>query len=460
MEKYYLECTRCGTALPNFRRWFDVGQKCPKCSSMQLEARYRTTWDRFDDLLTAGAERQGLWRYFDFLPVAATANVVSSGEGNVALERWPFLEAYARSHGVNCRVYAHRHDNNPSTGTFKDLAGSMVASVLKEAGVDTYVVATTGNVGVAFARYLAAAGITLYAFIPKDSSRFHDADIGIFGQKVFRVQGDYAEAKRLAAEFARTHGFHCSSGGFDPIRIEAKKTIAYEMLRVLARRPTVYIQALSGGMGPLGVAKGLRDLRLLGLIDRLPRFYLVQTDGCAPMAAAWAKARAGNFPQGWENDYPIYDDPTTEISILATGNPGLYPLVGKAVRDTGGEIVSFPERYCVDTARLVAIETAVRIGPAAAVAVGGFLYGVRAGHIVSGDVVVVSVGEGIRRSPEFALKMVWSTDVDDANPARPIDREKYRRSVQATVDDFVFAAPAEPGEDAAVSAPMTKSAAS
>ena len=316
----------------------------------------------------------------------------------------------------------------------------MVASVLKEAGISTYVVASTGNVGVALARYLAAAGITLYVFIPEGSSPFHDADISIFGQKVFRVRGDYAEAKRQAAEFAATNGFYCASGGFDPIRLEAKKTIAYEMLRVLARRPTVYVQALSGGMGPLGVAKGLRDLQRLGLLDKSPRLYLVQTDRCAPMAAAWAKARAGGFPPGWENDYPTYEDPKTEIPILATGKPGLYPLVGKAVRESGGEIVAFPEQYCVDTARLVAIETAVRIGPAAAVAVGGFLYGVRAGHIASGDVVVISIGEGIRRSPEFALKMASSTNVDAAHPARPIDRQKYRRSVLEAVNGFVFPA--------------------
>ena len=442
MEKYHLECTRCGTILPDFRSWFEAGQKCPQCASAQLEARYATDWDDFDDLLTGGGERPGLWRYLDFLPVADPGNIVSSGEGNVALERWPFLEAYARSYGVACRVYAHRHDNNPSTGTFKDLAGSMVASVLKEAGIGTYVVASTGNVGVAFARYLAAAGITLYAFIPERSSRFHDADIGVFGQKVFRVRGDYAEAKRQAAEFATANGFYSASGGFDPIRLEAKKTIAYEMLRVLARRPTVYVQALSGGMGPLGVAKGFRDMQRLGLLAKPPRMYLVQTDRCAPMAAAWAKARSSGFQPGWENDYPVYENPETEISILATGKPGLYPLVGKLVRESGGEIVAFPEQYCVDVARLVAIEKAVRIGSAAAIGVGGFLYGVRAGHIASGDVVVVCVGEGVRRSPEFALKMASSTEVDSANPAKPVDRDKYRRSVLKAVNGFVFDASA------------------
>ena len=72
--------------------------------------------------------------------------------------------------------------------------------VVKEIGVTDFVVASTGNIGVALARYLAAGGVTLYAFIPESSSRLHDAEIGIFGQKVFRVKGDYAKAKAMAAE--------------------------------------------------------------------------------------------------------------------------------------------------------------------------------------------------------------------------------------------------------------------
>lgn len=439
MTKYRLECTGCGATIPNFSRWFLAGQRCPQCDSTVIEARYNTNWETFDDLLTARSSESGLWRYFDYLPVESAANVVTAGEGNVTVERWGFLEDYARGHGVDCKVYAHRQDTNPATGTLKDLAGSMVASVLKEAGVDDYVVATTGNVGAAFARYLAAAGINLHAFVPMNASRFHGVDIAILGQKVFRVPGDYADAKRVAADFARSRGLYYSPGGFDPIRIEAKKTIAYELLRGLARPPTVYIQALSGGMGPLGVAKGMSELQRLGLLARSPRFYLVQTDGCAPMAAAWDEAKSGNFASGWENRYPVYDNPVTDIPILSTGNPRLYPLVGRLVRDTGGEIVSFPEQYCVDTARLVAVEVAVAIGPAAAVAVGGFLYAVRAGHIRQDDVVVVVVGEGIRRSPEFALQMAVPAEVvHDIEATGAADRRKYRESVLRAVGAFAF----------------------
>lgn len=426
---FHIQCDQCGTEVGGFLDWHRQGQACPACGAVQVSVRYHRDYDDLACLIRGEGGRAGLWRYHPFLPVASIANIVSSGEGAVAVERWPFLERLAERHGVTCEVYAHRHDNNPSTGTFKDLAGSVIASVLKENGVTDYVVASTGNIGVAMSRYLAAAGVGLSVFIPRTSSPLHDAEMGCFGQKVFRVKGDYARAKELASRFAADQGFLLSPGGFDPIRVEAKKTMFFEWLRVLGRSPSIYIQALSGGMGPIGIAKGIDELKGRGLFDTPPRFYLVQSDRCAPMARAWAAAKAAGFPDGWLEDYPVIEDPETEIATLATGRPGLYPIVGRIVRDSGGEIVSFREDLAVDVARIVAFEVAVRIGPAAAIAVGGFFEALRRGDLRDGDRVMIAIGEGMRRAPDFMAKMAWSSEVSEASQCVPADRDDYARAI-------------------------------
>lgn len=434
MKKAILECGACGTQVGSPADWYYSDRCCPNCSAITITVRY-PDGAQFLRRVFAGANNTlpSMWRYFDCLPVSDRTNVLSAGEGGVALERWGFLEEFAAEQGVDCKVYAHRHDNNPSTGTFKDLAGSVVGSVLKEIGVRDFVVASTGNIGVALARYLAAGGITLYAFIPESSSRLHDAEIGMFGQKVFRVRGDYARAKALAQEFAQQHGFMLSPGGYDPIRMEAKKTIAYEWVRQLGKLPTVYVQALSGGMGPLGIAKGIGELKQAGLVDELPRFVLVQADRCAPMAAAWRQAVNDDFPEGWKQSYPVIENPDSSIPTLATGRPGLYPFVGELVRKSQGVISAYAEKRAADIARWVASETAVRVGPAAAIGIGGFVDAVKNGHITSGDEVVIAVGEGIRRSPDFMLSMAWSTEISDVDECSPHDRNRYMRDVAASV---------------------------
>jgi hypothetical protein len=76
---------------------------------------------------------------------------------------------------------------------------------------------------------------------------------------------------------------------------------------------------------------------------------------------------------------------------------------------SGGEFLSFPEELAPAAASLVALEQAVRIGPAASIAIGGFFQALVEGHVKHGDVVLINIGEGIRRDPSFILKMIHSS---------------------------------------------------
>ena len=439
-KKFFLTCQYCQCTVHDFLVWFSSGQKCPECGSIEMEVVYSQGLSAFKASLNGKAgSRSGMWRYFNFLPLHEAENIVSCGEGQVPIDRWTFLEEMAlRNFNIHCQIYAHRQDNNFATGTFKDLAGSVVASVLKENGVTQYVVASTGNIGVAFARYLSDANITLYAFIPENSSRSQEAEIACFGQKVFRVKGDYSLAKQLAAEFAAKHKILLAAGNFDPMRIEAKKTMLFEWLRLMDVFPSVYIQALSGGTGPLGIRKGMQDLNGSGFTLKLPRLLLIQSDKCSPMADAWQDATRQGFPSGWEQSYPVYSNPQTQVATLATGNPKTYPVLGKLVRESGGEILRFWEDDAALVARLVAYKTSVRIGPAAAIAVGGLLTALKKKHIRNDDIVMLNIGEGIRRAPEFMNQMTQpSATISHSDDCFLIDRCQTEAELLRNVEELV-----------------------
>jgi len=439
--KFHLECNACGARIDGFAEWFRAGQRCPACGSGTADVRYPAGHEALTRLIAKKTPApDGLWHYFDVLPVNDRSNVVTAREGVVPIDRWTFLEEYARTRfNRTCKVYAHRHDDNYATGTFKDLSGSVVASVLKEVGIKSYVAASTGNIGVAFSRYLNAAGVSLYAFIPENSSRAQEAEIACFGQRVFRVKGDYTRAKEFAHEFAQKHGMPLAAGNFDPMRIEAKKVLLLEWLRLLDDVPTVYMQALSGGTGPLAVAKGWKDLGPMGAMPRLPRFLLVQSDKCPPMADAWEDAKSKGFPDGWEKTYPIYQNPETMIPTLATGYPKTYPALSPLVRQSGGEIFAFAEEQTALMARLVAFMRSVRMGPAAAIVVGGFIKALRRGDLRDGDVVVLNIGEGIRRAPEFMERLIEvSHTVDSLDECTLADRRGFAKRLWDAVDRAEF----------------------
>jgi len=430
-EKFFLQCRKCDFKISDFSAWFRHRQKCPECDSPIADVLYYEDFNKLIRLIhNKNFTPASLWAYFDFLPLKDFNNVVSGGgEGIVPLERWNFLEKFAKEkYGLNLLVYAHRHDDNYSTGTFKDLAGTVVASVLKENKINQYVVASTGNIGVAYSRYLAAANISLSAFIPQISIKTQEAEIGCFGQSVFRVDGDYHRAKELAKEFAYKYNIVLAAGNFDPMRIEAKKTMVYEWIRLMPDFPTVYMQALSGGSGPIGIAKACRELEnIIQPGYKLPRFILTQPSNCAPMAHAWEDASSKKFPHGWEYNYPVYLNPVTRVQTLSTGNPTAFPVVGTLVHQSGGEILAYDEDRTIDVSRLIAYEAAIRLGPASAINVGGFFESLKKGYLKEGDVVLLNIGEGIRRAPDFIEYLAYTTKfVNSIDECHPVNRESYR----------------------------------
>lgn len=431
-NKYYFVCRNCGKKIEGFGQWFDEGQKCEVCGSKWVDARYYNDYLKLPDLINNRAGHpDSVFHYFEYLPLLDRNNIITEGEGVIPVDRWRFLEDFALEYyGLDLTVLAYRNDENPATGTFKDVAAAVVASVLKENGIREYCVASTGNIANAFAHYLALADISLSVFIPDDTLRANEAGVGCYGQRVFRVRGDYSLAKKLCAEFSVRHNVPMSGGNIDPARVEAKKTQVFEWLRQLGYLPDVYIQALAGGTGPIAIHKGVEDIRHLRLFENEPRYVLVQASGCNPMTMAWEQARLEGFTDGWEHRFPILDHPKTCIPTLANGNPQTYPILARLVYTTGGEFLTFNEELHVAVARLVSFETSVRIGPAAAIAVGGFFEALKSGTLQNGEKVMINIGEGIQRAPELLEKMIYTTEnVSTVGDCLPFRRSDYRKSM-------------------------------
>lgn len=438
MSKFYFECRTCGHKIENFKEWFSANQKCIKCGDNKIKTVYNTDKSKIKDLIAKGQQPENLFHYLDFLPLNNKENIISDGEGVAPIERWAFLEEYAkRKYNLSLEIFINRNDKSFATGTFKDKGGALAASVLKEEGVKEYVVVSTGNTATAFAHYMALAGISCSIFVPENSLPDSEAHIGTYGQKLFRVKGDYAYAKKVAADYANKYGLLITGGNLDPLRLEAKKTQVFEMLRVIGKTPDVYIQALSGGTGPFAVEKAFKDFEESGLFGNLPRFLLAQGDRCAPQAHAWAKAKKNNFPENYEKDYPIYDNPVTLIPTIATGNPGMYPLMAPLVRQSGGEIFEIKEEYAVDIARLVAYERVIKIGPASAAGLAGLFESLKRGYINDGETIFVNIGESAGRSLDFMKEVSYTSEIiSSVDDCERFDRTKYKEKVWAPFENY------------------------
>ena len=404
MKKYQIKCVNCGTVTPSFALWFEQSQCCPNCGSKHAEVEYDADYAMLHSLLTGKPDN--FWHYFDFLPLINKNNIISCNEGAIPVENWEFLAKYAHDNfKVDCRVMVYRNDLNGGTNTFKDVAASLAASIFKETGITHFCVASTGNTATAYSKYLSLAGVKFTVFVPACVSTDSVEEMRSWGQEVVIADGDYAYAKKLAAAYAADNAVLISAGNIDPIRVEAKRTMVFEFLRQMGAMPDIYIQAVSGGTGPIAIDKGVREIQKYYPQVKLPRMLLVQQDLCDPMVQAWENAQKNGFPEGFEKNYPVIDNPQTTISILSTGNPGMFPVVAPIVKKSNGTFLRINESELVDFARIVQHERGIVLGPASIVCLAGFYQALKEKQIHNGQTVLVNIGEGAVRAKEFASKL-------------------------------------------------------
>src|SRR5512140_2275136 len=287
---FIAECLDCG----NRSSYLPHSPTCPNCGSLWREAVYDYEKLAHSLPLLLPGRPFDIWRYRELLPVRSPNPDLSLGEGGT-----PLIRATNLGMMLGCPNLYIKDERQGPTASFKDRQAAITIAALKEGGITEVVIASTGNVAIAYSAFAARAGIKLWAFltslVPAEKMR----EVAIYGTQVVKVTSSYDQAKLLAAEFARQRSLHLERGSRSIPSVEAMKTIAYEIAEQLAnalgptkpgmpwRAPDVFIQAISSGLGPQGVLKGFEELYHMGLIDRIPAIAGIQTEGCAPMVHAW-----------------------------------------------------------------------------------------------------------------------------------------------------------------------------
>ena len=104
----------------------------------------------------------------------------------------------------------------------------------------------------------------------------------------------------------------------------------------------------------VGMAKAFDELRALGLVDRRPRLYAVQPDGCAPLVRALRSGAARAEP---------WDDPRTLAPGLLVPAPFSPERILEAVRSSQGSGVTVTDPEIVEAMRALGRRHGVSASP-------------------------------------------------------------------------------------------------
>ncbi|PKO17258.1 MAG: hypothetical protein CVU39_05750 [Chloroflexi bacterium HGW-Chloroflexi-10] len=389
---FVVRCIDCGHKTP----FLPTNLACPKCGSTWREAEYDYAHLAHSLPLQLPGRPFDIWRYRELLPIRSPNPDLSLGEGGTPLIRATNLGMMLG----NPNIYIKDERQGPTT-SFKDRQAAVAIAALKEAGITEAVIASTGNVAIAYSAYAARAGIKLYAFLTSLVPASKMREVALYGTQVIKVTGSYDQAKMVAAEFAKQRGIYRDPGAMNVPTIEAMKTIGFEIAEQLTallgpptdpvtqrttapwRTPDWYIQSVSGGPGPYGVMRGFEELNLMGLINKYPKIGMLQAEGCAPMAHAWKQNKDVATP---------IQSPRTLIATLATGDPGrAYTFLYNRLKNTfGGTIDSVSDQEAFRAMHLIAKMEGISVEPATGVAFAGLIKMVRSGMIKPDEIVVVN----------------------------------------------------------------------
>ncbi|MCX8186135.1 MAG: threonine synthase [Sulfolobales archaeon] len=337
------------------------------------------SWDLFR------RRKFNMWRYRELIPLPVDAEIVTLNEGGTPLVKANNL---GRMLGVE-ELYMKYEGSNP-TGSFKDRGMSVGVSIAKYLGVKAVVCASTGNTSSSMAAYASKAGIKPILVVPRNGvAKGKMGQAVLFGGTVIEVGGNFDLAMKIIMNLAKDLKVY-PLNSINPWRIEGQKTVAYEIVDELGVPDWISLPVGNAG-NITSLWKGLKELKTLGLIDKLPKILAVQAEGASPIAKAF---RDGNYvPQ------PKVE---TVASAIKIGNPVHWERALNVLKESKGVALTVTDSEIIGAQRELARKEGLGVEPASAAAVAGVYKALELGVVDRGESLVAILTGTALKDPESA----------------------------------------------------------
>ena len=342
------------------------GYICPTCGgNLQVTYDYERVRAELNLERPFHHQRSDIFRYLPLLPISDLSLAPSLRVGATPLFR---ARRLGRSVGLE-DLWLKDEGPNPSA-SFKDRASAVAVTRARELGAEVVAGASTGNAGSSMACMAARVGVPCVIFVPAAAPQAKIAQLLIFGARVLAVRGTYDQAFDLCFEVSRKRGWFNSNTGYNPYTREGKKTCSFELCEQFAWKPPDRIVVPVGDGNIIsGIWKGLKELHMLGLIDRLPKLVCAQSEGSAAIS------------RGIEKLHDEYPDPSaidwsdvrieavraaTVADSIAVDQPRDGLAAARAVIESGGDAVMVPDGEIMLAVREIARLSGVFVEPSSA----------------------------------------------------------------------------------------------
>jgi threonine synthase len=394
-------CTVCNRVYPPTWSHF-VCEDCGETGILEATYNYSALAAEWGPQLFATSALAGdMWSFAPLLPLRPEAPHLAWAVGGTPLHAPERL----REHLGFRRLFL-KDDTTLPSASLKDRAAAVAIADAVRLGRHHLACASTGNAAASLVVLGARAGLVSTIFVPANAPPAKQAQLLLHGGRLIRVDGSYDQAYDLSLQAIAANGWYSRNCAHNPLLVEGKKTAALEIAAALDWQvPEAVFVPVGDGCIISSVGKAFRELRQLGLTDRVPRLYGVQAEGAAPLARAWARAgcQAGAMQASGILSLVETVKPATVADSIAVGVPRNRVKAWKAVVASEGAFLSVSDEAILNAVGLLACVAGLFAEPSGAAALAGLLSAQKQGLVTSDQKIVVMVtGHGLK-DPEAAV---------------------------------------------------------
>jgi threonine synthase len=378
-------CADCGDLVEIiYRQWGEPDNK----HALQPD-RLQSIWKQ-RRLSAAPADLSGVWRFRELLPALKTEdNIITLREGNTPLYELPRC---SRITGVP-HLFAKHQGMNP-TGSFKDTGMTVAASFARQAEFRWVACASTGNTSASMAAYAARGGLRGLVLVPDGKISWSKLSQALdYGAATCQLRTDFDGCLRLLQELVRRAPVY-QLNSINPFRIEGQKTLAIELMEQLDWQPPDHIVVPGGNLGnSSAIGKALIEMHKLGLISRLPKLSVIQSEGANALVRTLREAAGQRL---------ISVQAETRATAIRIGNPASWKKAVRVLAETGGACEDVSESEIAQAKAEIGAE-GIGCEPASAVTLAGLKKLLRQGFVKPQDSVVLILTGNVLKDPDFTM---------------------------------------------------------
>ncbi|MBN2639727.1 MAG: pyridoxal-phosphate dependent enzyme [Bacteroidales bacterium] len=375
--KFVYQCVDCGETYTDDK----IRYLCPVCSKSNTKDNppkgvLKVLFD-YEDLNRKNTTLQLLKNtgFLDLFPISKLESLPNLKVGNTALIPLSSIDGHRLKNNVFIK-----DDSLNATYSFKDRASAVVSAFAKEHGIDTIITASTGNAGSSLAGICAAQHQKAVVLVPEMAPLAKLTQILMYGATLVPVKGTYDDAFDLSVEATENLGWYNRNTAYNPLTIEGKKTVSFELLDQMdGKLPDKIYVPVGDGVIISGVYKGFEDLHKLNIIDHIPVIVAVQSAGSA------------NLVNNLNNNSFSFVPSRTVADSISVDIPRNFYMAQQFLKKYRGETLLVSDEEILNASAVLSRNTGLFAEPAAVTAFAGMLK-----DNAEGNLVVLSTGSGLK----------------------------------------------------------------